>query len=93
MGRLNSYVIIARALVEARLTPGEFETVFLSVFRGEGDVFAPNETEALHRLFSSVDAYCGDSEIRDEKDLDEAGLIAAATKFLSAVDASQNPLV
>ena len=92
MGRLNSYIIISRALVESRLNPDEFEMVFLSVFRGEGDLFAPHETHALHLLFSSVDAYCGDPEIRDEKDIDGAGLIAAATAFLAAVEASRDSL-
>jgi hypothetical protein len=86
VGQLNSYTIIARALVEDRLSPKEFETVFLSVFRGEGDVFAEHETRALHELFTAVDAYCADPALRDARDLDEAGLVAAATEFLDAVE-------
>jgi Bacterial self-protective colicin-like immunity len=84
-GRLQSYVIIARALVESRISPQEFETVFLSVFRGEGDVFSESETRALHRLFSDVDAYCADPSIKDVMDLDDSALVESAQRFLDAV--------
>jgi hypothetical protein len=85
VGNLASYVIIARALVESRITASEFETVFLSVFRGEGDVFSEVETRALHALFSDVDAYCADPTLRDPGDLDDAGLTASARRFLESV--------
>jgi hypothetical protein len=78
-------VIIARALIESRLSAQEFETVFLSVFRGEGDVFSEVETSALHALFSDVDAYCTDPEIRDKGDLDEDDLVASARRFLEII--------
>ncbi|WP_080646754.1 colicin immunity domain-containing protein [Salinispora arenicola] len=81
-----------RALVEGRLSPEEFETVFLSVFRGEGDVFAERETQALHELFTSVDAYCADPALRDDRDLDEVGLAAAASAFVRAVAMPPEPV-
>jgi hypothetical protein len=85
-GSIDSYLIISRALVENRLTPQEFETVFLSVFRGEGDLFPTEVTEALHSLFTAVDIYYPDPDIRESDGLDDAGLIAAAEMFLRAVE-------
>jgi hypothetical protein len=87
VGKFDSYVIIAKALVESRISPGEFETLFLSVFRGEGDVFTELETGALHTLFSDVDAYCGDPGLRSPGDLDDDGLVESARKFLRVVEA------
>jgi hypothetical protein len=85
-GRFEPFVILARALVESRLSASEFETVFLSVFRGEGDVFSEAQTRALHKLFSDVDVYCDDPELRDTGDLDDAGLVASARNFLEVVE-------
>ena len=92
MGRLSSYMIIARALEEGRLSPEEFETVFLSVFRSEGDVFTERETQALHELFTAVDAYCADPVLRDDRDVDEVGLVAAASAFVRAIEMSSKPI-
>jgi hypothetical protein len=85
-GKFDSYVILAKALAESRISPTEFETVFLSVFRGEGDVFSELETSALHTLFSDVDAYCGDPELWSPGDLDDDDLVESARKFLRAVE-------
>ncbi|WP_104817588.1 colicin immunity domain-containing protein [Kitasatospora sp. MMS16-BH015] len=84
-GQLDSYVIVARALVESRMSAQEFETVFLSIFRGEGDMFSDAETRALHSLFLDVDSYCSNPDLRDTGDLDDDGLIESARKFLDAV--------
>jgi hypothetical protein len=85
VGSLKPYLIISRALVEKRLTPQEFETVFLSVFRSEGDLFSEAITSALDRLFAEVDAYSPDPEVRDDDGLDDAGLISAVALFLHRV--------
>jgi hypothetical protein len=85
VGRMDSYVIVARALVDGRLSAQEFETVFLSIFNGEGDVFPDVETRALHRLFSDVDAYCADPDLRNSSDIDGVELIASACRFLEVV--------
>jgi hypothetical protein len=86
VGKFESYVIVSRAFVQRQLTGLEFETVFLSVFRGEGDRFRSDLAEAVRALFDAVEAYCDDSALRDPGDLDEDGLRAAATEFLRIVD-------
>ena len=89
-GKLESYVIIARAFVRGGLSAPDFETVFLSVFRAEGDRFSPQVAAAIQDLFSAVDAFCEDPAIRDERDIDEGGLLAAAASFLEVVDVASN---
>ena len=39
VGEFGSYVLLSRAFAQGRLTGLEFETIFLSVFRAEGDQF------------------------------------------------------
>jgi len=84
-GQFGSFVTLARAFVEGRLSASEFEMIFLSVFRGEGDVFSEVRTRELHKLFSDVDAYCDDPEMRDAGDLNDSDLLVSARAFLEAV--------
>jgi hypothetical protein len=84
VGKIDSYVIVSRAFIEERLTAQEFETVFLSVFRGEGDRFDADTARAVRTLFDAVDAYCDDPSLRDDDDLDEGGLRHAVLQFLQA---------
>lgn len=87
-GKIDSYIIISRAFTEGRLAALEFETVFLSVFRGEGDRFESGVARAVRTLFDAVDAYCDDPGLRDEHDLDEGGLRRAALEFLQVAAGS-----
>jgi hypothetical protein len=63
------------------LTGHEFETVFLSVFRGEGDRFEAGVAQAVRTLFDAVESYCDDVDLREPGDLDEDGLLRAAIEF------------
>jgi len=82
VAKLEPYRTLCRILVEGRMSGPEFETVFLSVFRGEGDQFQPPVASAVRRLFDAVEAYCADPGLRDPGDLDESGLRQAAAEFL-----------
>jgi hypothetical protein len=81
VGKLDSYVIICKAFVQRHLTGHEFETVFLSVFRGEGDRFEAGVAQAVRTLFDAVESYCDDVDLREPGDLDEDGLLRAAIEF------------
>ncbi|MEU1840290.1 colicin immunity domain-containing protein [Micromonospora chersina] len=78
-------MVLARALVEERLTGLEFETLFLSVFKGEGDQFESRIAAAVQQLFDAVEAYCDDPHLRDAGDFDLEDLRRAAADFLALV--------
>jgi hypothetical protein len=59
--------------------------VFLALFRSVGGDLGITASTALSKLFSAVDAYCADPELRDDCDIDDAALHGAVREFLATV--------
>ncbi len=72
---------LAAALVDGRITGPAFEEQFLKLWRLYRDNHVATSS-TVDELFTEVDAYCADPELREEGDLDDAGLRAAVGAFL-----------
>lgn len=77
--RVRPYVDLIDQFLSGGCSAIEFETEYLRVFTDD-DAERPDKVfRVLDRLFAEVDAFVADPELRDEGDLDEEGLRAAAS--------------
>ncbi|WP_071655492.1 colicin immunity domain-containing protein [Mangrovactinospora gilvigrisea] len=83
--RIEPFLIIASAMLQRRIKAPEFETVFLALFRGPAGEIRGDAGDAVSRLFSAVDSYCADPELRDDHDLDEQSLRLEVARFIERV--------
>lgn len=60
------YVALLTAFLERRLTVGEFETLYLFMFKNDPGGRGSETYEVLNALFGEVDAFCEDPELRAE---------------------------
>ncbi|GAA1660565.1 hypothetical protein GCM10009830_02040 [Glycomyces endophyticus] len=72
---------IGSAFVQGRMSGTEFEREFMNRWRTMRDHGVPT-SDAVDQLFTDVDVFCGDPELFEEGDLDEAGLRSAVVEFL-----------
>ncbi len=81
----RSWRILVEAFVDGAIDAPAFEQQFLAMWR-EGRDAGARERYAVDLLFYEVDAYCADPALRDEHDIDEAELRAAARRCLARWD-------
>lgn len=86
---IEDYLTLIDALLESEMDAEGFERRYLEAFKHETRPMTADVFQALDGLFAAVDAYCGDDELRDEDDLDVAGLWTAARKARDILLASR----
>ena len=64
--------------VSGKISVEEFESSYLKMVKEERIIFDDDIYEIIGTLFSDVDSYCGDSELRDDDDIDEIELFSRA---------------
>lgn len=82
---VNDYVDLIDAFLGGEMDALTFETNYLEKFKSEQRPISHPVFKILDRLFADVDAFCADASLRDENDVDEAGLIDAARKARDAL--------
>lgn len=82
MSTIEGYILLITQFVTGEISASQFEIAYLDMFKSENDELPEYVYNALNNLFSSVDAYCGDSELRDDEDLDDGELVAKAKEAL-----------
>ncbi len=84
--RIAPYLCLLRSFLCGEIGASEFEDLYLRTFKND-PASRPREVFlVLDRLFGDVDAFVADDDLRDEEDLDEAGLLAAAGRALSDLE-------
>jgi len=83
MSTIAQYILLLTRFVTGEITPAQFELEYLKMFKNETTIFPENVYQALNNLFLDVDAYCEDSSLRDEENLDDEGLVAGAKETLN----------
>lgn len=83
---IQSFRNILRAFVRGEMSAGDFEARFIETWNAAPDGSLGEAFAALEQMFFDVDAFCLDPALRDDGDLDEAGLTASAEKTLAAID-------
>ena len=75
---LEEYVSKIRQFVDGDITACQFEESYLKIFKNEEKVLPEDVFEVLNELFTDVDSFCSDPELRDDEDLDDAELLNRA---------------
>jgi hypothetical protein len=76
---INEYLSLIKAFISGAIKVLEFETKYLELFKSDECIREEAVFLVLDKLFSDVDIFCADPSIRKPNDLDEEGLIQAAT--------------
>jgi len=71
---LKKYISVITDFSKGEISVDEFERMYLKMVKEETFIFNDKIFKVIGTLFSDVDAYCGDADLRDEDDIDEAQL-------------------
>lgn len=82
MSTIDKYILLLTQFVNSEIAASEFDTLYLELFKKETETFPEEIYDILNNLFSDVDAYCEDPDLRDDEDLDEDELLISAKKAL-----------
>ncbi|MFC3491255.1 colicin immunity domain-containing protein [Glycomyces rhizosphaerae] len=77
----NEFRALGAVFAQGRMTAIAFEGAYLNLWRRYRDLGVPT-TKEVDRLFTDVDVFCCDPELRNAGDLDEEGLRAVVVRFL-----------
>lgn len=83
MSTIEKYILLITQFVLGEITAPQFEDRYLVMFRNETDQFPEHVYKVLNKLFTDVDSYCGDPDLRDDEDLDDGGLQSCAKEALT----------
>lgn len=75
---LLKYENLIEGFVNEDISVDEFEHLYLTMFKNEGDTISDASFEILNKLFSDIDVYCGDESLMSADDIDEDQLRACA---------------
>ena len=78
---INTYRKLIFQFVNKEISADQFEKDYISLFRefrDTGKVLEDVVLDIISELFTDVDAYCSDPELRDDDDIDEIELISRA---------------
>ncbi|MBC6427309.1 MAG: hypothetical protein GDA51_12790 [Ekhidna sp.] len=82
---INTYRKLIFQFVNKEISADQFEKDYISLFRefrDTGKVLEDVVSDIISELFTDVDAYCSDPELRDDDDIDEIELINRAKSSL-----------
>jgi len=79
---LEQYILLITQFVTGDITASQFEVSYLEMFKNESRELPEDIYNVLNGLFSDVDAYCGDPELRDDDDLGDEELLGSARDAL-----------
>ncbi len=84
---LSEYIELIRLFANHSLSASEFEQRYLQMFNKDPTIRTEAEYEVLNRLFSDVDVFSADPELRPIDGLDEEQLRSAAESAHAALSA------
>ena len=85
MSTIEQYILLITQFVTGEITASQFESRYLEMFKTETVQFPENEYDALNKLFSDVDTYCGGPDLRDDGDLGDEELLGCAKRALESL--------
>lgn len=75
---LNDYLELMELFHSGQITSVQFETRYLALFKADQRLFPAEIFSVLNQLFSDVDAFVADPNIRGRNDLDEEQLLTSS---------------
>lgn len=86
LGEAEDYWQLINTYLNREIDVAEFEKSFLERFKNEQRQFSDEVFTTLDRLFSDLDMFCAEDELRDEDELDEGQLRKACERALMSLD-------
>lgn len=84
---LLKYKQLIFSFITGNISTNEFESSYLKMVKEEETIFDEVIYQIIGTLFSDVDAYCEDIELRDEDDIGELELFERAkTSLIQLLD-------
>jgi len=83
MSEIEKYKSLISKLVTGEIAVPQFEVAYLEMFKNESSEFSEDVYDALNKLFTDVDSYCGDPVLRDDEDLTDEELLGSAKDVLN----------
>ena len=68
---LADYIQIIKSFLNDKIAIQAFERDFLKMFKNDSTMWQGVEFEVLNQLFTDIDAFCDDSSLRVESDINE----------------------
>ncbi len=68
---LNTYIELIKSFLNGEATVFDFEKKYLVQFKEDETIWVGEAFDTLNELFSDLDSYCENPELRDSRDLDE----------------------
>ena len=84
---LSEYIKVVRRFVDRTISADEFERRYLRMFKDDVSIRPEAEYEVLNRLFTDVDVYSPNPQLRGTDGLDEEQLRDSACAALVALSA------
>ena len=72
---LAPFVVLMRALLERRISPVEFELLYIDLFEHDSSPRGKDAFRILERVFVAVDDFCFEDRLRDSRDIDADELV------------------
>ena len=85
MSTVEKYILLITQFVTGEITPSQFEGSYLEMFKNEKIQFPEHVYDVLNKLFSDVDSYCEDPDLRDDEDLGSEELLNSAKEALDSL--------
>jgi len=71
---IYKYFSLIEDFVSMKITAPEFEERYIAVLRGDSGFYSEDVAPIVYGLYSDVDEYCADPELRESGDLDNKQL-------------------
>lgn len=86
MSSIDQYADLIRSYTSGSMGSSDFEREYLRMFKNQDGLMDDNAFSVLDSLFSDVDSFCPNPEIRDESDIDEPTLRSKCQVALDKLD-------
>ena len=86
---IENYKHLIRQFVKQQISADEFEKEYIELFRkfrDSGTRLEYDVEDVVSTLFTDVDCYCGDTDLRDKDDIDEQELLTRAEFALKQLE-------
>ncbi len=82
---ISSYLFLIQQFVSGNISALDFERDYLLLFKSDNRSIPHEVYEILNKLFSDIDAFCSNSLLRGNDDLDEPALKECAKAAYGAL--------
>ena len=77
---ISMYMELVKSYIDGEIPTSQFERTYLELFKEETRIPPADIYEILNKLFTDVDAFCADPNLKNASSLDERQLLECARR-------------